>query len=367
VSVVSRYLAGLFLRNLTLCMAGFLALFLVVDFIEKFSDFMGHSVPPSEVALYFAAQIPYVATLLIPVATLTSVLITLVVLARNSEIVALKGSGLSLWRLSRPFVGAGLVLCALVFALENLVTPPAAAVANRIWEVGVRNRRSADLQAEVRDVWARDLRLLEHFASWDESRGEAQGVSLIVFDGSLRLSRRIEAGRAVFTPEGVTLYGVEEKTYRGLDGEGVPRFDFRREDELFVPGFPSPPPGLGRQGEADSNEMSVWALSESIALLKAEGFNPVRQTVDLHLKFSRPFITLVMIAVGIPIGFWREKGGSVVMGLVPGLAMSFLYLVIQELSRSAGYAGLLPPFLAAWLPNCFFLLTGGFLFSYVRQ
>jgi lipopolysaccharide export system permease protein len=366
-SVITRYLAGQFLRHLGMCLAGFLSLFLVVDFIEKISDFVGHGIPAGDVALYFAAQIPRVAILLVPVATLAAVLITLVLLARNSEIVAFKGSGVSLWRLSRPFMGAGLLLCAVVFLLENLVTPVTAGVANRIWDGQVRNRRAGAPQQEVHDVWARDLRLLSHFASWDEGAGTAKGASFIVFDESMNIRQRIEADLAVFEGGGVTLEGAQIKSYRGLDGEGVRRFDFRREGEVRIPDFPAPPPGLGRQGEVDSDELSVRSLSESIGLLKAEGFYPIRQTVDLQFKFSRPFITLVMIVVGIPIGFWREKGGSVAMGLVPGLVLSFLYLVTLELSRTVGYAGLLPPFLAAWLPNCFFLLLGLYLFSYVRQ
>ncbi|MDR1081229.1 MAG: LptF/LptG family permease [Deltaproteobacteria bacterium] len=366
-SVITRYLAGLFLRHLGLCLLGFLALFIVVDFIEKISDFVSHSIPYSDIALYFAAQIPYVSIMLVPVATLASTLITLVLLARNSEIVAFKGSGVSLWRLSRPFLGAGLLLCALVFLLENLVTPSAAQVANRIWEGQVRNRRAETLQMEVRDVWARDIRLLEHFAVYDEARGEARDASFIIYDDNLNLSKRIEAGRARFTPEGLRLADAQIKSYRGMDGEGGRRFDFSRQPELFIPGFPAPPAGLGRQGETNSAEMSFRALSESIQLLQAEGFYPIRQMVDLQFKFSRPFITLVMIIVGIPIGFWREKGGSVALGLVPGLVLSFLYLVTMEVSRSIGYAGLMPPLLAAWLPNFFFLLVGLFLFSYVRQ
>jgi lipopolysaccharide export system permease protein len=338
-----------------------------VDFIEKISDFVGHGISARDTALYFLSQIPYVAILLVPVATLASVLITLVVLARNSEIVAFKGSGVSLWRLSRPFIGAGLALCVVVFLLENLVTPSTAALANRIWEGQVRNRRAEPMQMEVANVWARDLRLLEHFDQYDESKNEARGASFIMYDEHMRLQKRIEAERAVFTPEGARLENAQIKTYRGMDGRGPTGFDFTREKETFIPGIPVPPPGLGRQGETNSDELSFAALSESIRLLQAEGFNPIRQTVDLQFKFSRPFITLVMIFVGIPIGFWREKGGSVAMGLVPGLVLSFLYLVTLELSRTMGYAGLLPPMLAAWLPNCFFLLLGVYLFSYVRQ
>jgi lipopolysaccharide export system permease protein len=367
VSVVSRYLSGLFFRFLGLCLAGFLTLFMVVDFIEKISDFVSHGIPYGDILLYFAAQIPYMAILLIPVAALASLLITLAVLGRNSEIVAFKGSGLSLWRLSRPFVASGLALSALVFILENLVTPAAAEVSNRIWEGQVRNRRSESIQAEVRDVWARDRRMFEHFGTYDESRGEATEASFIIFDEAFNLQTRVEAERAVFSPEGLRLFGARVKDYRVMTGGMARRFSFRSEKELFLPGFPAPPAGLGHQGSSDSDELSVAALSESIGLLKAEGFYPLRQMVDLQFKFSRPLITLVMIIMGIPLGFWREKGGSVALGLVQGMVLSFLYLVTQELSRSLGYAGLLPPFLAAWLPNCLFTLLGIYLFSYVRQ
>jgi lipopolysaccharide export system permease protein len=48
-------------------------------------------------------------------------------------------------------------------------------------------------------------------------------------------------------------------------------------------------------------------------------------------------------------------------------AVSFLYLIAMELARSLGYAGLLPPPAAAWLPNAVFTLFGAWLFSYLRQ
>jgi lipopolysaccharide export system permease protein len=124
---------------------------------------------------------------------------------------------------------------------------------------------------------------------------------------------------------------------------------------------------VGRRSQAPAEEMTVAGLAETVVNLAAEGFNPVRQIVDLHFKFSSPLITLIMIVVGVPLGFWRERGGSVAVGLVLGLTLSFAYLVTQEISRTLGYAGLIPPLMAAWLPNCFFLLLGLYLFSYVRQ
>jgi lipopolysaccharide export system permease protein len=366
VSVITRYIFLLFAKHLALCLAGFLALYLVVDFVEKIADFLGHGLPLSTVALYFAAQIPNVAVLLTPVAALVSVLVTLVLLSRNSEIVAFKGSGVSLYRLSRPLLAAGLALSLIVFVLGNVLTPYTAALANGIWDGQVRNRR-ADAAAEiVEDIWLKDVRLFERLGAYDESRRAAENLSIVHLDENLDLASRIEARRGLFSPEGLRLFGVEEKTYSGGTGR-LRAYELKRSEELFLPGHPLPPEGLGRRSQAPADEMNVAALAEAVVNLTAEGFNPVKQIVDLHFKFSSSLIALVMIVVGLPLGFWREKGGSVAVGLVLGLTLSFAYLVAQEVSRTLGYAGLIPPMVAAWLPNGFFFLLGLYLFSYVRQ
>ncbi|MDR2141733.1 MAG: LptF/LptG family permease [Deltaproteobacteria bacterium] len=364
--IIDRYLASLFFRHLGLCLSGFLALFLTVEFVEKISEFLSHQISLATVALYFLAQIPNVLTLLIPVATLASVLITLVILSRNSEIVALKGSGLSLYRLSFPFVVIGLALALVIFLLNNLVTPITQELANEIWEGQVRNRRAGATARTVEDVWFKDVRQMTHLGSYNESSGEALGLSLLALDEDLNLARRLEAQRGIFTAEGLTLYEAREKIYR-MGPTGARSFQLVRSTVLTLPKWPSPPPGLGRHSSANSDELSVLGLSEVIKRLYAEGFHPVRQLVDFQLKFSRPFISLILVLVGLPIGFWREKGGSVALGLVIGLSLSFAYLITLELSRSVGYTGLLPPLLAAWLPNCFFGLIGLYLFTYVRQ
>ncbi|MDR0550114.1 MAG: LptF/LptG family permease [Deltaproteobacteria bacterium] len=364
--IVDRYMASLFFRYLGLCLAGFLALFLTVEFVEKISEFVGHNVSLATVAIYFLAQIPNVLVLLTPVATLVSALIVLVILARNSEIVAFKGSGLSLYRLSAPFLVVGLVLSAGVFLLSNLVTPITQEVVNKIWEGQVRNRRIGATAQTVEDVWFKDPRVYTHLGSYNEGSGEALALSLVVLDEDLNLARRLEAKRGVFTEEALVLYEVQEKIYRfGPDGQRS--FLFARSDQVALPKWPKPPAGVGRRAFANSDELSVLGLSDIIGRLYAEGFHPIRQLVDLQFKFSRPFIAFIMILVGLPIGFWREKGGSVALGLVIGLSLSFVYLISLELARSVGYTGLVPPLLAAWLPNCFFGLVGLYLFTYVRQ
>ncbi|MDR1487242.1 MAG: LptF/LptG family permease [Deltaproteobacteria bacterium] len=366
-SIISRYLAGLFFKHLALCLTGFLTLYIVVDFVEKISEFISQEIPLSAIMLYFVAQIPNVLILLAPVATLASVLITLVLLARNSEIVAFKGSGVSLFRLSRPLIFSALLLSVIIFLIGNLITPITSKIVNEIWEGRVRNTRTLDSAQLVKDVWIKDVRLFEHFDTYDEAKSLAFGVTILLLDEELNLWRRLEGERGFFSPYGLRLFGVKEKVYLPQTDQRPKSFQLNVSDEVFMAGHPIPPPGLGRHADQRTEEMNFYALAAAISNLEAEGFNPLRQLVDLNFKFSNPFISLIMVFVGIPIGFWREKGGSIALGLVLGLTLSFFYLVTQEISRTMGYAGFLPPFMAAWLPNCFFCLIGLYFFSYVRQ
>jgi lipopolysaccharide export system permease protein len=367
VSIISRYLANLYFKHLGICLFGFTILFLVVDFIEKISDFITQNIPLYSIILFFIAQTPTILVLLAPVATLASVLISLVLMARNSEIIAFKGSGISLFRLSRPFILSGLFLSLIIFLVSNLVTPFTSRYTNNLWDVQVRKKTTLNTEQAVENIWLKDLRLFEHMDSYDEARKIAIGMTIIILDPNLYLSRRLEAERGFFSPNGLRLFGVREKQYNYEIKDRPLTYTFHEVDELFLPEHPTPPVGLGRRAEQNTNEMNIFDLREVIRNLESEGFSPTRQVVDLHFKLASPFISIIMILVGLPIGFWREKGGSVALGLVWGLTLSFVYIVAQEVSRSLGYAGLIPPFMSAWLPNCFFGLVSFYLFSHVRQ
>jgi lipopolysaccharide export system permease protein len=213
----------------------------------------------------------------------------------------------------------------------------------------------------VKDVWIKGVRMVEHLGRYDEADGAAEGLTIFFTGGEKAAERRLSARRGRFRDGRLDLEEVLDKTY----GPGR-TFTLARKDRLTLPDWPAPPPGLSRAYQA-SEEMRFLELWRGIQRLSAEGFGPVRQRVDLQLKFSFALLPLVMVLVGLPLGFWREKGGSAALGICLGLAGSFAYLIAMELARSLGYAGLLPPLAAAWLPNAVFTLFGAWLFSFVRQ
>ncbi|MDR3038544.1 MAG: LptF/LptG family permease [Candidatus Adiutrix sp.] len=358
-SIISRYLGGRFLGLWAMLLGVFAGLYTAIDFLENISDFLEAGLGAGRIGLFFAAQLPKVIGLMNPVAALVATLLLLTLLARNSEIVAFKAGGVSLFRLSRPLLAAGLGLSLSMFILTEAVSPRATAVANAIW-AEARGRSTGP--GTVPDVWIKGVRLVEHLGLYHEADGSAADLTIMFTGDDQAAVRRLSAAAGRFENGFLALEDVLDKVY----GPGRV-FSLTHHDRLVLPDWPAPPPGLGRTAGRASEEMNSLELWRAIRRLTAEGFGPVRQRVDLQFKLSFALLPFIMVLVGLPLGFWREKGGGIALGICLGLGLSFLYLIAIELARSLGYAGLLPPFAAAWLPNAAFTLFGAYLFSYVRQ
>lgn len=375
--IITRYLLKQFAKTWLLALFGFLSLYLVVDFVEKADKFLSSDLPASLVALYFLAQLPQIIYLMAPVASLVGVLVCLGLLARGSEIVAMKAAGLSMWRLSRSFIGAGIFIALGMFFLNNFVTPHTMAITNDIWKIKVK--AGMEEAPPVEDVWLRQQGVIQYIREYNDKKSTFKNVELYFFNGDFRLERRLIAETGFWRDGRLTLHKVIDKQYQApgilISEPGADSrenavwgrfFSLEEKPELVLENWSAPPKGLGRLSEY-SNEMSIWQLRDLIGRLKAEGFDPVRQEVDYYLKYSFIFVSLIMIIIGLPLALWKEKGGGIALGIALGLGLSFIYLMLQGLARSFGYSGLLPPIAAAWLPNLIFVMLAFYLSTNVRQ
>jgi lipopolysaccharide export system permease protein len=358
--IVSRYLLREWAKILILVVVVFVLVFFVVDFLERIDNFMEAGVPLSRVGLFFLMFLPSVIFHLAPVAILVATLITLGLMARNSEIVAFKAGGVSLMRLSAPILVAALSVSVLMFIISETVIPFTSARVNSIWEGEVEKQRK-ESNLIRKNVWFKNSGGVYNFRIYDEGKHSIEGVSVFLFDDKFRLQTRIEATRAWrLGEENWMLYDGIEKTYG--DGTEIKVRRFTREKKS-LPDLPERFAQVNRSSE----EMSAAELTEWINQMENEGYDPLRYVVDLKLKYSFPFICVIMAIIGLPIAFWKEKGGGIALGIGVGIGLSFVYLVFLGLSRSLGYSGALPPIMAAWLPNVLFTVLGVYLFTYVRQ
>ena len=118
--LLDEYVLRAYAANLVLSSAAFALLFLVFTFFELIGDIVHNGIALLIVGDYLFNLIPYVVSTLTPLCSLLAVLITFGALNRNSELTAMKATGISLYRVVAPIF----VLAAILSSSSSPSTSP---------------------------------------------------------------------------------------------------------------------------------------------------------------------------------------------------------------------------------------------------
>jgi len=85
---------------------------------------------------------------------------------------------------------------------------------------------------------------------------------------------------------------------------------------------------------------------------------------QFHGRLASPWTCLVVVLIALPIGATTTGRRNVFVGVANSIFICFSYFVLLKLGLALGTAGVVAPWLAAWLPNCFFAALGLLMLSY---
>ena len=185
-------------------LAGFVLLLIVFTFFELVGDILRNHIPLSTVGDYLVNLTPSMLYQIAPLAVLIAVLVTFGVLNRNSEIVAMKATGISLYRLVVPIVAIAAILAVSLFLFDEYYLPQA----NRRQEAlrNIIKGRPPQTFLHPEQKWIFGPKPLPgepgrifYYQFFDPDRNEFANLSVFEFNPStFELSRRIFAPRAVW-------------------------------------------------------------------------------------------------------------------------------------------------------------------------
>ncbi|HIJ21252.1 MAG TPA: LPS export ABC transporter permease LptG [Deltaproteobacteria bacterium] len=357
-NILSKYLAKEFLKLLILCQVIFISLYLMIDFTGGIDDFMKAHAPVYRMFAYYGYKIPAIFVQMLPVSTLTSVIILFCIMKRNNEVIALNGCGISLWRIAQPVMFTSLLLSLLSFFFSETIVPYASSLSNAIWRIDVKKEESNRFQGR-NHVWYRGENAIYWIKRFDGVQMVMNDPTLYFFDGTFKLIRRIDGRRGIWMNDFWRINdGILQEREEG-GGFSLKRF---RSMDLKIPEKPED----FIMVEREPDEMGYRQLRRFADKLEQEGYNAIRYFVELHIKIAFPFINLIMALVGIPVALWKRTMGAP-MAVSIGIALCFLYLLIMGLTRTLGFAGIFPPILSAWLANALFLFLGIYLMIHANR
>jgi lipopolysaccharide export system permease protein len=359
VQLLSRYLIAQFLRWFFLCMIAAGAIFLVVDFFTNVEDFTGNNASMGVVARYFLLKSPKILMEVFPAAALLAVLVSLGLMADNREMLAMRACGVESWRIALPLLAAGTVLSLAALLWNEVVVPPSSSRARAVKDFEIeRKRQSGDLDAVA--LWFQGEEGFFYINYFDANRQSLHEVVLHRLDPSFHLIGIIEAPFAIWDG---TAWEIPRGTVIDLRaGESTAPRELRR-GELYIPETPQE----FRRKRRRSYEFDSRGLSEQVALLRAKGLDASEYLVDLYFKLALPFSGLVAVTIGFAVILRTSRRGGLASNLGVAMTIVFAYWATMAVSVSAGHAGNLPPFVAAWSPNLTFLTLAALIYGSGRD
>ena len=360
--ILDEYILREFVAMFAMVLFGFVLLMLVFTFFELVGDILRNHTALSIVGEYLLNLTPSMLYLITPLAVLIAALVTFGVMNRNSEIIAIKAAGISLYRLIVPIVIIAAALAVALFLFDQYYLPQA----NRKQEA-LRNQikgRPTQTYLHPEQKWMMGQKpqpgepgRIYYYEFFDPDQNEFANLSVFEFDpATFQLTRRIFAKRAVWNAD-TGGWAFESGWVRDVQGATVT--DYRTFLKTSFPEVRATPDYFKKE-DVQSQEMNFGQLDHYIRDLQQSGFDTKRLSVALWHKLSYPLITVVMAMLAIPFALSMGRRGSIT-GVAVAIAVALAYMVVDNLFGAMGYVNYLPAALAAWSADVLFGLVGGYL------
>ncbi|TAJ24758.1 MAG: LPS export ABC transporter permease LptG [Nitrospirae bacterium] len=362
-TILFRYIMREYINVFTMCFAGLMTVYLVVDFFEKVRKFIRYDAELLTILGYFALRTPSISFQVAPLAVLMATLLTLGVLSRNHEIVAMRSCGISLYRIASPFLFLSLIISLMLFGLSAVGMPYATAQAEYVKTALIEKKSGlATFKADRPWIQIGDQTLM-NIEVVEPDGTTLRGIRLYQLGAGFRLTEITEAKEVRYGEGGWTLHSGVSRTLFP-DGRFLTE-SFQRRPILMS----QTPEDFTTWAAVESEEMTLMALRAHSDRLRKDGYSFTRMLTDYHGRVAFPFVCVVMTIVGIALSLRRSgvRGGGMAVGIGQALAIGFLYWTTHSVAIALGRSSVLAPMMAGWIANLLFLSFGLYLFLKVRQ
>ena len=341
-STVDQYLLKRFGATFCATLLAIVLLYLAGDVFNRVDNLMGHDAALSTSVEFFLYRLPLLVSRSIAFAALLAAFLTLGSLARQRELTALGACGVSLRRVTAPFLVAALGISAGTFLWNETAVPFSTRNAKFVYDVKVRKTEVQSVFGN-QQIWLRSDGAFIRADDFDADESRLHGLSIYRMTPEFTMTGLVETPAARWdgdrwVPEG----GAE---WRFLDDGAVERHALggalplaERPDDFRV--FARSP-----------DEFNYSELKERIRSLRGKGVDTTRDTVNLHTKVAIPLVTPFTVLLAMAFAVKPGRKDSIALNLALTAVIGFSYWVLLGFCVSLGKAGAIEPWLAAWLPN----------------
>ena len=326
---------------------------LVVQLLDLFANlwrYLAHETSLQEILSIAYYYLPKCLSYAIPPGLLFSAAFTLGVLHKNNELIAILGSGISLFRLVLPFVLLGMALSVFGFFFEQYVVIDSFIRKKQMFRTAVRQEISYSNTNIT--VISEDTFTIYQVNYYNDKKQTLTDLMILERGENNGFRARIDADWAEWNGRHWILHNSRRYIWEE-DKQTV----VLQQSALYEATELTEAPGTFRKTTRDVEEMRGAEARQWIDKLKRAGLPYRGALTEYYTKFffaASPFI-VVLIATGMG---GRFKRNVLLMNLLTALLVSVIYYVLQMVSVILAKNGLIPPLAGAGLSFVLFLAVG---------
>lgn len=341
-TTLGRYFLKRYAMTIFWFFIGVTSIIYLIDFSEITSRLAGLTGYSLAGVLYITAmRLPLLLQQTVPFITLFAGMTTLIALNRKSELVVARAAGISVWQFMTPFIAGAFMVGLLTMLVINPLAAWGQAQALKIessWRDASSTSTGSANVPWLRQISGNDDTIIGANTVLENGTLLVDAV-LVHFDSGGRIILRQDAESAKLK-DGYWLLNDVTETQPGEIAVRLATAEVRTNlKQEFI-----------QERLAQPETVAFYELSKKISVAKSFGVSTKALETQFHSMLSLPFLLVAMtlIAATVSLKFSRfNQSRSVILG---GIISGFVLYVVTVLVKAFGSSGVVPPFVAAWVP-----------------
>lgn len=351
--ILDWYILKKFLKTYVFAVMIIVVIIMVIDYTEKIDDFIRKEAPLNAILFdYYLNFIPYWANYISPLMVFIATVFFTANLAAKTEIIAILSSGVSFFRLMRPYIIGSTAIAVATFVMVGWIVP----MANKVRVPFEHKYINGAYFFDKRDIHIKIAPdTYAYLESYDNSLKTGYRFSLEKIKGT-EIQVKLMADRITWDS---TRHKWQFHEYRiRFDELGNKRVAFGSTIDSTLNLTPKDFENKHLLHET----FTLPELERHIDLVKSRGADGVEvYLIEKYLRFANPFSVIILTVIGFLVSARKSRGG-VGFQIALGFTLAFVYILFFMMSKGIAEGGGMPPLLAVWLPNLIFSGIGVVLY-----
>ena len=335
--------------------ASFSSIFIASSLLFRLTEYMTKYGASADMLFrLFLCGLPEIINYTFPMSMLLAALLSFGRLSGSSEITAMKSGGISFYRLAAPVLIVGFVVSIFSVIWAEKVVPASKAEYTRIlnYEIKKDTKPKSQDHVVIKSLSGANLERLTYARTFDEQTGVMKDITIEEFEsGELK---RIQKAKTANWHSGA--WYMQDGTILSVGEEGVQQTMTFAEQVLPVSASPKEI-SLDQKGP---DEMTLGELKQYIKILEKQYLPTGKYWMEVYMRFSIPMASFFFVLIGVPLGMQPQRASSSI-GLGISIILIFVYYSVMTFMSGLGKGGVIPPLLAAIIPNLLCLIAGVWL------